>query len=110
MQDRSEPPKGMHKADIVAALKRKGFTQRGLSIRHKLSPSAVSVCLVKRWPKVERIIARTIGVPAHEIWPPRYDRVGVPIKRGGKKESRRNDCGPSETIPASRTDPHERAA
>lgn len=110
MHGELSPSDGMHKADIVAALKRKGFTQRGLSLKHKLSPSAVSVCLVKRWPKVELIIARTIGVPAHEIWPPRYDRAALPIKRGGKKESRRNDCGRSATIPELRTRPSGRAS
>lgn len=103
MQDESHSPEGWHKADIVRALKLKGFTQRKLSQKHKLSPSAVSVCLVKRWPRVEKIIARTIGVPAHVIWPPRYHRRAVPIKRGCNKESRRNGCGSSATIPTAPT-------
>jgi Ner family transcriptional regulator len=83
-------PLGWHNADIVAALKRKGFTQRGLSAKHRLSPSAVSVCLQKKWPKVEQIIADELGVPASDIWPPRYPSA-MPIKRGNKvKSSGRN--------------------
>ncbi len=89
MQSDSDPSlDGWQNANIVAALKLKGFTQRSLSIRHKLSPSAVSVALQKPWPKVEAIIAKAIEVPAHHIWPSRYDCHGVPIKRGAPKVSR----------------------
>lgn len=83
-----QPPPGMKRATIVAAIKNAGHTLEGLSKINGLSRTAVSVALCKRWPKVEQIIAEAIGVPAHLIWPPRYDRLGVPIKRGSKKESR----------------------
>lgn len=85
---------GMHRADIVAAIERAGYTQESLSTLNGFSKSAVSVALAKPWPAVEKIIADTIGVAAHLIWPPRYDRAGVPIKRGGTKVSRGSKHGP----------------
>lgn len=81
-------PPGMKRATIVAAIKNAGHTLEELSKINGFSRTAVSVALCKPWPKVEQIIAATIGVPAHVIWPPRYDRHGMPIKRGSKKESR----------------------
>ena len=45
-------PKNWHRADIVAALKKKGWSLRAL--------------------KGERIIAAAIGVKPEEIWPERY--------------------------------------
>lgn len=89
MQSASNPSLGWHNADIVAALKRKGFTQRALSIKSGLSPSAVSVALAKPWPRVEQIIADAIGVPPDQIWPPRYSASLVTIKRGRKVKAAR---------------------
>lgn len=76
------------KATIVAAIKNKGHTLTELSRKNGYSPAAINVCLCKPWPKVQEIIAQVIGVPAHVIWPPRYDHKGMPIKRGKTKESR----------------------
>lgn len=76
------------RANIVAAIKNKGHTLTGLAKINGYSDAAISVCLCKPWPKVEEIVARVIGVPAHVIWPPRYDHRGMPIKRGKTKESR----------------------
>ena len=75
------------RATIVAAIKNKGHTLTGLAKINGYSSASISVCLCKPWPKVEKIIARVIGVPAHIIWPPRYDHKGMPIKRGKTKES-----------------------
>lgn len=83
-----EDPVGWTKASIVAAIKNKGHTLTGLAKIHGYSSASISVCLCKPWPNVEKIIARVIGVPAHLIWPPRYDHKGMPIKRGKTKESR----------------------
>jgi Ner family transcriptional regulator len=79
----------MARIDIVVAIKKAGLSLEKLALNNDLSKAAVSVCLRKPWPKVEQIIAETIGVQAHLIWPSRYDRPGVPIKRGGTKESKR---------------------
>lgn len=87
------PSPDMPKADIVAAIKKAGFTQERLSEKHGLAKSAVSVALCKPWPAVERFIARAIRKKAHEIWPSRYDRTGVPIKRGDGVKSKRPKSG-----------------
>jgi len=84
---------GMHKADITAAIKRAGYTLEGLSQKHRLSKGAVSTALCKPWPKVEQIIAETIGIPAHLIWPPRYPGPAMPIKRGKAKVSSGSNSG-----------------
>lgn len=81
----------MTRAQIVAAIKDVGYTLERLSEINGLSKSAISTGISKPWPRVERIIARTIGLPPQKIWPPRYSRKGVPIKRGRKvKSSGRN--------------------
>src|SRR5690242_5337161 len=82
------PSEGLTRNQIVAAIKDRGFTLEKLSVDHGLSSGACSVALSKPWPRVERIIARTIGVSPQKIWPPRYSGNGVPIKRGGKVKSR----------------------
>jgi lambda repressor-like predicted transcriptional regulator len=71
----------------VAAIKNRGYTLEKLATDHGYSPASINVALLKPWPAVEKIVAETIGVAAHVIWPPRYDRFGVPIKRGRTKES-----------------------
>jgi Ner family transcriptional regulator len=64
-----------HPADIEAALKKRGVTLAGLSVRHGCNPTAVGKATRKRWPAVERIIAEAIGVSPQTIWPSRYGRV-----------------------------------
>jgi len=68
-----------HPADIIAALKKKGWTLRRLSQHHGYSPSLCRHALVKRYPNAERLIAEAIGVPPWEIWPSRY-----PDKKPGR--------------------------
>jgi Ner family transcriptional regulator len=101
----------MSRPQIVAAIKDAGFTLESLSETNGLSKSAISTGISKPWPQVEAIIARTIGISAQEIWPPRYDRAGMPIKRGKTKESKRLNKGrpPGRTRPGS-SSPTRRAA
>jgi len=61
-----------HHANIIAALKKKGWTLRRLSIYHGYSPGLCRHALVKRYPNAERLIAEAIGVPPWVIWPSRY--------------------------------------
>ncbi len=64
-----------HRADIVAALHKAGWTLRQLSREHGYQ-SANTLCnaLDRPWQKGEEIIADAIGVPACVIWPTRYQR------------------------------------
>lgn len=69
--------KDWHKADIKAALERAGYTLRGLAAAHSLPPHHFQSALWVPRPKPEAVLAAVIGVPAHEIWPSRYQPDGT---------------------------------
>lgn len=74
----SPPPKkpahDWHRADIVAALHKEGWSLRELSRQSALSAGTLKAALDRPWPKAERIIATAIGVAPESIWPSRYKR------------------------------------
>ncbi|PMR74113.1 helix-turn-helix domain-containing protein [Billgrantia endophytica] len=62
-----------HRADIVAAVRKAGWTLRKLATHYGYKhATTLSVALDRRWPKGERIIAEAIGVDPATIWPSRY--------------------------------------
>ena len=63
-----------HRADIVAALHKKGWSLRKLSQEVGLSAGALNNALDRPWPKAERIIAAAIGEAPETIWPSRYEK------------------------------------
>lgn len=73
------PPSDWHPADVQAALKKRGWSFRKLSIAHGYDAGSLNVALRRPWPRAERIIARTIGVEPWDIWPSRYDEDKYPI-------------------------------
>lgn len=81
--------KGMSRYDIAAAIRNKGVTLSELSRR--ISPSkastVVSVAFAKPWPRVEREIAKFLGMKPEDIWPDRYDRNGQPLSKNSPKTS-----------------------
>lgn len=71
-----------HKADILAALKKKKISMAGLSREHGLSSSTLLNALSREWPIGELIIANAIGVSPQEIWPSGYfEKDSSPINR-----------------------------
>ncbi|MCG9024192.1 helix-turn-helix domain-containing protein [Laribacter hongkongensis] len=62
------------RADIVAALHKKGWSVRRLSIDSGLSAGALYNALERPWPKGENIIAAAIGMEPEAIWPSRHAR------------------------------------
>lgn len=76
-------PQDWHPADIVAALRKAGWSLRRLSIEVGLSPFTLKAALNRPYPNGERVIASAIGVQPQAIWPSRYDRNGLP-NRGRK--------------------------
>lgn len=70
----------MHRADIVAAVKKAGLTMTELSKQRGLSPGACSKALTARFPAAERAIAECIGLALHEIWPDRYSADGGAVR------------------------------
>ncbi|MBK0413595.1 MULTISPECIES: helix-turn-helix domain-containing protein [Chromobacterium] len=63
-----------HRADIVAAVHKAGWSLRRLSIEAGLCAGALNNALDRSWPKAEGIIAAAIGVPPESIWPSRYNK------------------------------------
>lgn len=61
-----------HRADVVAALHKKGWSLRKLSTECGLSAGTLKSALDKPYPKAERIIADAIGIDPRTIWPNRY--------------------------------------
>jgi len=56
-----------HRADIVAALHKKGWTLRELSRQSGLGAGTLKSALDHSYPKAENIIAEAIGVPPERI-------------------------------------------
>lgn len=64
-----------HRADIVAALRKKGWSLRRLSLENGYkSAGSLKNALDRPWPKGERLIAEAIGVTPETIWPSRYHK------------------------------------
>lgn len=62
----------VHRADIVAALHKKGWSLRALSVKSGLAAGTLRAALERPYPKAERIIAVAIGVKPEALWPTRY--------------------------------------
>lgn len=73
MQPEKKAAVDWHRADIVAEVRKAGWSIRKLSIAAGMSPSALNNALDRPWPKAERIIAAAIGVKPETIWPSRYE-------------------------------------
>ncbi|MGX2951628.1 helix-turn-helix domain-containing protein [Ursidibacter arcticus] len=73
LNDTKKTAEDWHRADIIAALHKKGWSLRQLSLQHGYSQgSTLKNALDRPWLKGERIIAEAIGVPAEEIWAERF--------------------------------------
>lgn len=76
------PRTDWHKADIIAALHKKGTSLAAISRKAGLASSTLANALVRPWAKGEGLIAEVIGQPPAEIWPSRYfDDAGKQIPR-----------------------------
>lgn len=61
-----------HRADILAAIKKKDTSLAALSRAEGLSASTLANALTRPWPKGEILIAKAIDKEPWEIWPSRY--------------------------------------
>lgn len=62
-----------HRADVIAALHKRGWSIASLAKHNKLHPSTLRSALDKPYPKAEQIIAKAIGVAPEVIWPERFE-------------------------------------
>lgn len=66
----------MHPADVMAALKKNGFTMAEVARRAGYKHTqTLRHALYRPWPKGERIIAAALQKKPEEIWPSRYEKV-----------------------------------
>lgn len=64
-----------HRADIVAALHKAGWSLRKLSAHHGYaSANTLAKALDRPWPKGERLIAEALNIKPEKIWPNRYQK------------------------------------
>ncbi|MFN3879835.1 MAG: helix-turn-helix domain-containing protein [Nitrincola lacisaponensis] len=62
-----------HRQDILAAVRKRGITVAELARQNGYNNSATFYNVFKApYPKVERIIAKFLGLDPSEIWPTRY--------------------------------------
>lgn len=81
-------PKDWHRADIVAAVRKAGWSLRKLATHHGYSSATtLTTALSRPWPKGERLIADAIGENPADIWPSRYagkDTTGADKRHRGQ--------------------------
>lgn len=64
-----------HRADVIAALKKRGWSVASLSRAHGLASTTLRGALGREdYPKGERIIADALGMKPEEIWPERFEK------------------------------------
>lgn len=61
-----------HRADVVAALHKKGWSLRELSRQNGLSAGTLKAALDRPYRKAEGIIAAALELKPETIWPERY--------------------------------------
>lgn len=71
-KSQKKPAEDWHRADVVAALHKKGWSLRRLSKESGLSAGTLKSALDRSYPKAERIIAAAIEIDPRVIWPNRY--------------------------------------
>lgn len=64
-----------HRADVIAALKKKGLNITALSRDSGLAAGTLANALRAPWPKGEKIIADALGLEPKDIWPTRYQKL-----------------------------------
>lgn len=74
-----------HKADIVAAVWKRGTSIHRLSRQLGYASQSLNMVLHRPWPKAERLIAEVIGVPPQTIWPSRYHPDGTAKSGRGER-------------------------
>ncbi len=87
LDTRKKPAKeaDWHRADIKAALEKRGLSLAKLARTNGYDRSSTSLALVLPWPKMERLIANAIGVSPQHIWPTRYHQDGTPKSGRGER-------------------------
>lgn len=74
-----------HRADIVAAFKKRGTSLYAVSRAMGMYPTYLCAAMDRPYPKAERIIAEFLGLTPQIIWPSRYHLDGTPKSGRGER-------------------------
>ncbi|WP_092685197.1 helix-turn-helix domain-containing protein [Rhodopseudomonas pseudopalustris] len=77
---------GWHRADIVAAFRKRGTSLAEVARKHELCDSALRAALTRPRSPSNRIIANFLEVPLHVLWPRWFDRTGNLIARDARPD------------------------
>lgn len=77
--------KDWHRADVIAAVRKKGTSLQALSLQMNYSRSTLRNALNHPAPRYERIIAKFLGTTPQKIWPSRYHQDGSPKSGRGER-------------------------
>lgn len=77
IKDQNASTENWHRADILAAIKKRGGTLAQLSRDNGLHERTLYNVLERHWPKGEKIVSDFIGVPVSAIWPERYKQLNI---------------------------------
>lgn len=100
-------PGDWHPAEVVAALRMKGFSLRQLAILNGYgNANSLTSALRRPYPLAEALIAEALGVEPMAIWPSRYDAKGETnrgtsgmkalLPSNAKRSSLRPACNPQK--------------
>lgn len=78
----------MHRADVIAAIKKRGTSMAELSRNAGLSETAVRVSLDRPFLRAEEVVIGFLKLPPKKIWPDRYDAEGNRTVRLGRRATR----------------------
>lgn len=71
--------RGWHRADIIAALHKKGLSLSGLAREHGFGDSTLRMSLHHPYPRPNTVIADAVGETMHSLWPDWYAPDGTQI-------------------------------
>ena len=84
---KKQPIEDWHRADVVAALRKAGWTLRRLAVHNGYAPTSLVHALNGDTRRGEKIIADAIGIKPELIWPERFEKR---CQKKLKKESTRS--------------------
>lgn len=77
-----------HKADVIAALHKRGTSLRQLALAYGYNGRALTKVLYRPWYRAEVIVAAALGLSPEKVWPSRYDKS---VPQGSTRPPRAHD-------------------
>ena len=90
----TESVRGMHRARVLAEIKIQHGSRNALAAKLGIHPSAISHALLNPLfsRKVEKSIARALGLSLHEVWPDRWTEDGHARPRSQRAQIAMQRC------------------